>query len=171
MSSTGDLTRFDTDDIAEAGNGDYHRADSGDELAGVLSESSRALAEEYREWWHWRNEGVGGTRVDGNTMLSEVDDMSSAAISVSDGVSVTERVALHRVRDDLGERSDLGNEQLAELGRQVNDRWRGLSDHLRTEFNAIRDDVRAVADDRIDDVREDTRREHDRLRDEQDELR
>lgn len=145
-------------DIAEAGNGDYHRADSGDELRRFVTEERNRLL---TAWNEWQADNLGVNVEERNRMIEENEELVNESVERSRGevdhlIDISNRL----------EQVDGETFSALELRQQARDRGLDVRNHVRSEFLDIRQSVRSEGLERRQDIRGEGLEERQRLRDE-----
>lgn len=141
--------------IAQAGNGEYFHADTGQALRESFREQRNALI---GEWFRWSNENVSTFFREQNDYVSESYALENEAVSKSYDeqnrlVSLT--LDMEQIRKDI---------EWRKIRPLIKERARGIRNHVRSEFRAIRNEARETGRNLRNQVREEGRSERNELR-------
>ncbi|HIW91765.1 MAG TPA: VWA domain-containing protein [Candidatus Corynebacterium avicola] len=121
-------------DIAESGNGEYHRADSGDELRDLMREERSRTID---AWRTWQSENVDRLREEQSTVVDKSREIQSSGVDTSRA----EQTALIAIVDELQERSEDGVSLGTGLRSSAVSRGTSIRSYLVSTLTSLRSDA------------------------------
>lgn len=118
-------------DIAESGNGEYHRADSGDELRELMREEQSRMID---AWNDWKSENVDRLQDEESSLVGSSQEMETSGVDMSQD----EETALIAIADDIEERSEDGVALGTGLRSSVISRGTSIRSYLISTLTGIR---------------------------------
>ncbi|QQK81385.1 VWA domain-containing protein [Salicibibacter cibi] len=144
-------------EIADAGNGEYLPADTGEQLREAFEEERDELINEWREW---ESEGYSESREQYSDFSDEVSDVEGQARDLTG----EEASYLRNLTEQLGSQVEEVDER--SIRSSIRERARTLRSHIRSEGRDLRQEAREGGREDRRDIRQESREERQELRNE-----
>jgi Ca-activated chloride channel homolog len=141
--------------IAEAGGGEYLRADTAEELKNTFSEERTALI---NDWYDWVNENLNTNYDQSTKYLNDAYDYQTEAVNHLYDEQTRQELLTYYLKDQMEEVDG------SAIRKMIRARTKPMREHVREGFQAIREEAREEGREIREGVREKGREEREKLR-------